>query len=153
MINNAIALFLIFAKARIAMSSQNQSVIFWHAICNIQCKTDKKGDNKMNTKISRKTAYIGAGAGIVLFAIFGLLPGSPSGRRSGNKISRNVLRASAGPGNHITRNRARVHAGGRHGVRNHDRNCHVHHGLALRQSARGRARIGKDIDSRQQITK
>jgi hypothetical protein len=48
---------------------------------------NKKGDNKMNTKISRKTAYIGAGAGIVLFAIFGLLPGSLLGGAAGIKLA------------------------------------------------------------------
>ena len=29
----------------------------------------------MKTTLSRKTAYLGAGAGMVLFALFGLLPG------------------------------------------------------------------------------
>ncbi len=41
----------------------------------------------MNAKISRKTAYIGAGAGIVIFAIFGLLPGSLLGGASGIKLA------------------------------------------------------------------
>jgi hypothetical protein len=42
---------------------------------------------KMNTTLSRKTAYIGAGAGLVLFAIFGLLPGSLLGGAAGIKLA------------------------------------------------------------------
>ena len=41
----------------------------------------------MNTTLSRKTAYLGAGAGIVLFAIFGLLPGSLLGGAAGIKLA------------------------------------------------------------------
>jgi len=41
----------------------------------------------MNTNLSRKTAYIGAGAGLVIFAIFGLLPGSLLGGAAGIKLA------------------------------------------------------------------
>ncbi len=41
----------------------------------------------MKTTISRKTAYIGAGAGLVLFALFGLLPGSLLGGAMGINIA------------------------------------------------------------------
>ena len=41
----------------------------------------------MNTTLARKTAYLGAGAGIVLFAIFGLLPGSLLGGAAGIKLA------------------------------------------------------------------
>lgn len=41
----------------------------------------------MNTTISRKTAYNGAGAGMVLFAIFGLFPGSLLGGAAGIKLA------------------------------------------------------------------
>jgi hypothetical protein len=41
----------------------------------------------MNTTLSRKTAYIGAGAGLVLFAFFGLLPGSLLGGAAGIKLA------------------------------------------------------------------
>ena len=41
----------------------------------------------MNTTLSRKTAFIGAGAGMVLFAIFGLLPGSLLGGAMGINIA------------------------------------------------------------------
>jgi len=41
----------------------------------------------MKTTISRKTAYIGAGAGLVLFAIFGLMPGSLLGGTMGLNIA------------------------------------------------------------------
>ena len=41
----------------------------------------------MKTTLSRKTAYMGAGAGLVLFAIFGLLPGSLIGGAAGLKFA------------------------------------------------------------------
>ncbi len=41
----------------------------------------------MKTTIARKTAYIGAGAGLVLFAIFGLMPGSLLGGAMGINIA------------------------------------------------------------------
>ena len=41
----------------------------------------------MNSTLSRKTAYIGAGAGMVIFAIFGLLPGSLLGGAAGIKFA------------------------------------------------------------------
>ncbi len=40
----------------------------------------------MKNTLARKTAYIGAGAGLVLFAIFGLLPGSLIGGAAGLKL-------------------------------------------------------------------
>jgi len=41
----------------------------------------------MKTTIAKKTAYIGAGAGLVLFAIFGLMPGSLIGGTMGINIA------------------------------------------------------------------
>lgn len=41
----------------------------------------------MNTSISRRMAYIGAGAGLVLFALFGLMPGSLLGGAAGINIA------------------------------------------------------------------
>jgi len=41
----------------------------------------------MKSSIARKGAYIGAGAGLVLFAIFGLLPGSLLGGAAGINIA------------------------------------------------------------------
>ncbi len=41
----------------------------------------------MKTTIARKTAYIGAGAGLALFALFGLLPGSLLGGAMGINIA------------------------------------------------------------------
>jgi hypothetical protein len=41
----------------------------------------------MNKAISRKTAYIGAGGGLVLFALFGLMPGSLIGGAAGIGIA------------------------------------------------------------------
>lgn len=41
----------------------------------------------MKTNLSRRTTYIGAGAGLVLFAIFGLMPGSLLGGVMGINIA------------------------------------------------------------------
>ncbi len=41
----------------------------------------------MKTSIARRTAYIGAGAGLVLFALFGLMPGSLLGGAMGINIA------------------------------------------------------------------
>ena len=41
----------------------------------------------MKTTIARKTAYLGAGAGLVLFALFGLMPGSLLGGAMGINIA------------------------------------------------------------------
>jgi hypothetical protein len=41
----------------------------------------------MKNGIARKTAYIGAGAGLVLFALFGLMPGSLMGGMAGINIA------------------------------------------------------------------
>jgi hypothetical protein len=41
----------------------------------------------MKTTLSKKAAYIGAGAGIMLFALFGLLPGSLLGGAAGIKFA------------------------------------------------------------------
>ena len=41
----------------------------------------------MKTTLTRQGAYIGAGAGLVLFAIFGLLPGSLLGGAAGIKFA------------------------------------------------------------------
>ena len=52
-----------------------------------KARLSEKEDTKMKTTLSRKTAYIGAGAGMVLFAIFGLLPGSLLGGAAGIKLA------------------------------------------------------------------
>lgn len=41
----------------------------------------------MKTSLSRKAAYIGAGSGLVLFTLFGLLPGSLLGGAAGIKLA------------------------------------------------------------------
>jgi small-conductance mechanosensitive channel len=50
-------------------------------------RTNEKEEAKMKTTLSRKAAYLGAGAGLVLFAIFGLLPGSLLGGAAGIKFA------------------------------------------------------------------
>ncbi len=52
----------------------------------------------MKAIASRKTAYIGAGAGLVLFAIFGLLPGSLLGGAAGIKIAGMLFGLPLDPG-------------------------------------------------------
>jgi hypothetical protein len=47
---------------------------------------DKEGTTMKNS-ISKKTAYAGAGAGLVLFALFGLMPGSLMGGVAGINIA------------------------------------------------------------------
>jgi hypothetical protein len=49
-------------------------------------ENEKEGMNMKNT-IAKKGAYIGAGAGLVLFAIFGLLPGSLLGGAAGINVA------------------------------------------------------------------
>ncbi len=41
----------------------------------------------MKTTLARKTAYIGAGAGLVLFVLFGLMPGSLLGGSMGINVA------------------------------------------------------------------
>ncbi|HAK59007.1 MAG TPA: hypothetical protein DCO77_01320 [Nitrospiraceae bacterium] len=41
----------------------------------------------MKTSLAKKAAYIGAGAGMVLFALFGLLPGSLIGGAAGINVA------------------------------------------------------------------
>jgi hypothetical protein len=50
------------------------------------------------TTLSRKAAYIGAGAGLVLFAIFGLLPGSLLGGAAGIKCAGMLMGLPLEPG-------------------------------------------------------
>jgi hypothetical protein len=52
----------------------------------------KKEDTKMkDTRYSKKLAYMGAGCGVVLFAVFGLLPGSFLGGVMGLNIAGSLL--------------------------------------------------------------
>ena len=53
----------------------------------IRTRAGRKEETTMKTTIARKTAYIGAGAGLVLFALFGLLPGSLLGGAMGINIA------------------------------------------------------------------
>jgi small-conductance mechanosensitive channel len=53
----------------------------------IKARKREKEDMNMKISIARKTAYIGAGAGLALFALFGLLPGSLLGGAMGINIA------------------------------------------------------------------
>jgi hypothetical protein len=48
----------------------------WHGICIYVHEVKRKEDKEMKKEMAKKMAYIGAGAGLVLFAVAGLLPGS-----------------------------------------------------------------------------
>ena len=50
-------------------------------------ESNEKEVTNMKTTIAKKGAYIGAGAGLVLFAIFGLLPGSLLGGAAGINVA------------------------------------------------------------------
>lgn len=52
----------------------------------------------MKTLLSKKAAYLGAGAGLVLFALFGLLPGSLLGGAAGLKLAGFVFGLPLEPG-------------------------------------------------------
>ncbi len=52
----------------------------------------------MKTTLARRTAYIGAGAGLVLFALFGLLPGSLLGGAAGIKVAGMLFGLPLDPG-------------------------------------------------------
>jgi hypothetical protein len=54
----------------------------WHGKC-IYVFTKNERRNEMKHDIARKASYLGAGIGLVLFAIFGLLPGSIVGGAMG----------------------------------------------------------------------
>ncbi len=52
----------------------------------------------MKTTLSRKAAYLGAGAGLVLFVLFGLLPGSLLGGAAGIKFAGMIFGLPLEPG-------------------------------------------------------
>ena len=52
-----------------------------------QSNKGEKEEIIMKTTIARKAAYLGAGAGMVLFALFGLMPGSLLGGAMGINIA------------------------------------------------------------------
>jgi hypothetical protein len=61
-------------------------------------KTERKEDTNMKNSISKNAAYIGAGSGLVLFAIFGLLPGSLLGGAAGIKFAGMLFGLPLDPG-------------------------------------------------------
>ena len=63
-----------------------------------QGKSRQKEETTMKNTIARKTAYIGAGAGLVLFALFGLLPGSLLGGAMGINIAGWIFGLPLDPG-------------------------------------------------------
>lgn len=52
----------------------------------------------MKTTYARQAAYLGAGAGLILFAIFGLLPGSLLGGAAGIKLAGMLFSLPLEPG-------------------------------------------------------
>src|SRR4030042_2508040 len=62
-------------------------------------KSIKKEDKKMkDTTYTKKLAYMGAGCGVVLFAVFGVLPGSFLGGVMGLNIAGIMLGTPVGAG-------------------------------------------------------
>jgi len=62
-------------------------------------KSTKKEDTKMkDTTYTKKLAYMGAGCGVVLFAVFGLLPGSFLGGVMGLNIAGILFGTPVGAG-------------------------------------------------------
>jgi hypothetical protein len=69
-----------------------------HCIWQIR-NTVKKEDTKMkDTTYTKKLAYMGAGCGVVLFAVFGLLPGSFLGGVMGLNIAGILFGTPVGAG-------------------------------------------------------
>lgn len=50
-------------------------------------KNEREGKQKMKNTFSKKATLVGAGAGLVLFVLFGLLPGSLLGGAAGLKFA------------------------------------------------------------------
>jgi small-conductance mechanosensitive channel len=67
------------------------------AIVKAEANETKEVTN-MKTTIAKKGAYIGAGAGLVLFAIFGLLPGSLLGGAMGINLAGMIFGLPLDPG-------------------------------------------------------
>ena len=52
-----------------------------------KARLNEEEDTNMKTTMTKQGAYIGAGAGLVLFGLFGLLPGSLLGGAAGIQIA------------------------------------------------------------------
>ena len=69
------------------------------ALYKTDTKSMKKEDTKMkDTNYTKKLAYMGAGCGVVLFAVFGLLPGSFLGGVMGLNIAGIMFGTPVGAG-------------------------------------------------------
>ncbi|UCE78562.1 MAG: hypothetical protein JSV13_08620 [Nitrospiraceae bacterium] len=65
---------------------------YWHGTCIYMGKMNGREGRKMKERTyTKKMAYMGAGCGLVLFAIFGLLPGSFLGGVMGLNIAGTLL--------------------------------------------------------------
>ncbi|HAM51537.1 MAG TPA: hypothetical protein DCP92_12925 [Nitrospiraceae bacterium] len=70
----------------------NSIYSIWHGRCILKGKNETEEDKEMKTReTAKKTAYIGAGAGLVLFAVIGLLPGSFIGGVVGLNIAGGIF--------------------------------------------------------------
>ncbi len=85
----------------------------------------KKEDTKMkDTTYTKKLAYMGAGCGVVLFAVFGLLPGSFLGGVMGLNIAGIMFGTPVGAGLLPKDDRSSLDGGWGDGIRDD-----VHHGI------------------------
>ena len=70
---------------------EKQWDMIWHAKCSFKGKTEKGGKEIMKKRIANRLSYLGAGIGLALFAIFGLLPGSFIGGVLGLNIAGSIF--------------------------------------------------------------
>jgi hypothetical protein len=82
-----------------AQSNKNNGLALAQQLQHIFQKLMIKEDTKMkDTTYTKKLAYIGAGCGVVLFAVFGLLPGSFLGGAMGLNLAGILFGTPVGAG-------------------------------------------------------
>jgi hypothetical protein len=69
----------------------------WHGICFYNKQNNERRKAKMKTEIAKKGLYAGAGAGLALFALIGLLPGSFIGGAVGLSVAGSMFGIPVGP--------------------------------------------------------
>ena len=77
---------------------KKQRVISWHGFCFVMSKTMQRRMTEMKEGIKNKLTYLGAGIGLVVFALYGLLPGSLIGGVAGLGIAGAIFGTPVEPG-------------------------------------------------------